>query len=339
MKYCPICSNEFGDELRTCPVHGGVLVPLSEWSPGTVVKGTYRILGRLGRGGMGMVYRAEHIALQEPRALKVMRDDLAADPRFAQRFRQEAKTAGRLLHPNSIRLYDFNQAEDGKLFIAMEYVEGVSLRDLLVSAGRLEVARALLITRQVADALASAHALDIVHRDIKPDNIMLTRDLQGREQAKVMDFGIAAVKESLPGATITRRGVLVGTGQYASPEQWRGVRGRDLDGRSDIYSLGVTLYELLAGRVPFAAKDFEELKRSYPPPPFLPELGIPPALERLVQKMLAIEPEERPPNALALIRELNAVEAQLPWGKPTEPARRPAEEPPAPPPPVQPAPP
>ncbi|MDA2913697.1 protein kinase [Acidobacteriia bacterium AH_259_A11_L15] len=338
MKYCPICSNEFGDETSTCPAHGVVLVPLSDWAPGTLIKGTYRILGRLGRGGMGMVYRAEHLTLQEPRALKVMREDLAADPRFTQRFLQEAKIAGRLFHPNSVRLYDFNQAEDGKLFIAMEYVEGVSLRELLATAGRLEVSRALLVTRQVADVLANAHALGIVHRDLKPDNLMLTRDPLRGEQVKVMDFGIAAVKETIPGGTLTRSGVMVGTGFYASPEQFRGVRGRELDGRSDIYSLGVTLYEMLAGRPPFEADDFQVLRQMHleePPPPFAAELGIPPGVERLVQKMLGKKPDERPPDALALTRELNALEAQLTWAQPTRPGGEPrpgrAPGPPSPP--------
>ncbi|MEE8199672.1 MAG: protein kinase, partial [Candidatus Acidoferrales bacterium] len=337
MKYCPICSNEFGDEERTCPAHGVILVPLSDWAPGTLIKGTYRILGRLGRGGMGMVYRAEHLTLQEPRALKVMREDLASDPRFAQRFLQEAKIAGRLFHPNSVRLYDFNQAEDGKLFIAMEYVEGVSLRELLATAG-LEVARALLVTRQVADVLANAHALGIVHRDLKPDNLMLTRDPLRGEQVKVLDFGIAAVKETIPGGTLTRSGVMVGTGYYASPEQFSGVRGRDLDGRSDIYSLGVVLYEMLAGRPPFEADNFQVLRQMHleePPPPFAAELRIPPGVERLVRQMLGKKPDERPRDALALVREVNALEAQLTWAQPTRPGVEPrpgrAPGPPSPP--------
>jgi tRNA A-37 threonylcarbamoyl transferase component Bud32 len=285
-----------------------MLLSSDEWSPGKIINGSLRIIGKLGKGGMGVVYRAEHMGMNEPRAIKVMRTDLTSDPQFASRFLQEAKTSGKLLHPNSVRLYDFAQAEDGKLFMVMEYVEGVSLRDLLSHRGPLPVSRAVNIVRQVADLLAAAHAQEIIHRDIKPDNIMLTRDSQGRDVIKVMDFGISSIRESGSGSNLTRPGMLVGTGPYASPEQFRGVRGRDLDGRCDIYSLGITFYEMLTGHLPFEAESGEDLARmvlSAPLPPMSPELGVPPAIEALVMRMTAKRPDDRPENAMALIRELN----------------------------------
>ncbi len=313
MKYCPICTTEFGDETTNCPTHAMLLIPLDEWKTGQIIKGTYRILGKIGHGGMGVVYRAQHINLEDTRALKVMRPDYAANPQFTQRFLQEARTAGKLFHPNSVRLYDFAQAEDGKLFIVMEYLEGLSARELLQNGQRFLPARALEIAKQVADVLTVAHAQEIIHRDIKPDNLMLIRDSQGREIVKVMDFGIAAVRESLTSGSMTQPGTMVGTGPYASPEQIRGARGRDLDGRSDLYSLGATLYEMLSGHTPYGGQPDEVRQQILNrPTPTLPrELGIPNHVDQLLRRMLAKHPEDRPANAQELIREINLALASL----------------------------
>ncbi|MFQ5926615.1 MAG: serine/threonine protein kinase [Terriglobia bacterium] len=313
MKHCPICLTDWADEHTTCPTDGGVLLKTPEWSVGLVVRNKYRILGKLGAGGMGIVYKAEHLTLEELRALKVMKAHLAADPKFVRRFREEAKRGRRLRHPSAVHVDDLEQADDGSLFIAMEYVEGASLRRVLGAAGGpLPAVRALGITRQVAEALAAAHPLGMVHRDIKPDNIMLTRDPDGRERVKVLDFGIAALKES---GTVSSQLLL--TPPYAAPEQWRGLKGAELDGRTDIYALGITLFEILTGRLPFDAGTQEEWMHRHltepPPPPsrFVPALASCPALDRLVLKMLAKERGERQPDMGALLEELHTVDALL----------------------------
>ncbi len=312
MRYCPACTTEFDDAVEVCPTHQTKLQMLDEWGPGAIVKGSYRIVGKIGRGGMGIVYRAQHTSLHDARALKVMRSDLAADPQFSQRFLQEAHTAIQLLHPHSVRIFDLGQSDDGKLFIAMEYIEGVSVRELLGRGYLFPPTRAVEIARQVADALAAAHALGIVHRDLKPDNIMITRNAQGRDHAKVMDFGIAAVRETSLAGRLTQPGTMVGTGAYSSPEQLSGSRA--LDGRADLYSLGITLYEMLSGHPPFEAATLKELSQmvlSEPLPPLPAELRIPAPLEDLLRRLTAKDPDHRIPNALEVIRELHLLQPAL----------------------------
>src|SRR5438552_1724714 len=259
MKQCPICDTGYPDEHTTCPTDGAVLLEIREWAPGTVIRNKYRILALLGRGGI-IVYKAEHLALEEVRALKVMATHLASDPKFVRRFRQEAQAARRLRHTNTVHVDDFEQAEDGSLFIAMEYVDGVSLRELLrATKGALSLPRALAIARGVAEGLGAAHALGMVHRDVKPENILLARDAQGRDVPKIGDFGIVAIKE---GSTTLSQSPLM-TPPYASPEQWKGMKASDLDGRADLYALGITLYEMLTGRLPLRADSNQGWMRAH----------------------------------------------------------------------------
>ena len=168
MKHCPICLENYTDEHTTCPTDGGVLLDSEEWEPGTLIRNKYRILGVIGRGGMGIVYRAEHLTLEETRALKVMNPRLVSDPRFIKRFHQEARVARKLRHPNIVQVDDLDQAEDGSLFIAMEYIDGVALRDLLKAVPRLHLPRALAIARGAASALGSAHAIGIARGNRDP---------------------------------------------------------------------------------------------------------------------------------------------------------------------------
>jgi serine/threonine protein kinase len=262
---------------------------------------------------MGAVYKAHHEIFDEMRALKVMNADLVSDEFFVKRFKQEAVIARKLDHPNAVRVHDIDEAEDGRPFIVMEYIEGVSLKKVIQEQGRLTPARACSIAVQVAGALDSAHRIGMVHRDIKPSNIVLVRDPDG-ERAKVLDFGVAKLKEARAaervGLTLTGTGMVVGTPQYMSPEQASGKRGDELDGRSDLYSLGVVMYQMLTGELPFKSDTTMGLLMAHinsQPRPMLqvrPDLNVPTSLTRLVMKCLEKNPEKRPPSGAALIREI-----------------------------------
>jgi len=312
MKLCPICLSEYSDEHITCPTDSARLMETKEWQPGQMVANNkYLIVAKIGRGGMGTVFKASHVALDEIRALKLMDPQFARDPQFVARFRNEAKAARRLSHPNAVHVDDLDQSDDGSLFIAMEFVDGVSLRQLLTATkGPIQLARALSITRCIADALGAAHALGMVHRDIKPDNILLGRDASGREIPKLADFGIVAIREA---AFQSLRSPM--TPAYASPEQRQGMKASELDGRADLYALGMTLYEMLTGRLPFDAHTEEDWKRAHleetplPPSTYSRELEGKADVDNLVLQLLAKDREMRPADANALIRELNLIEA------------------------------
>src|SRR5437867_1142204 len=312
MKLCPICLSEYSDEHTTCPSDSARLMETKEWQPGQrVANNKYLIVAKTGRGGMGTVFKASHVALDEIRALKLMDPQFARDPQFVARFRNEAKAARRLSHPNAVHVDDLDQSDDGSLFIAMEFVDGVSLRQLLTATkGPIQLARALSIIRCIADALGAAHALGMVHRDIKPDNILLGRDASGREIPKLADFGIVAIREA---AFQSLRSPM--TPAYASPEQRQGMKASELDGRADIYALGMTLYEMLTGGLPFDGHTEEDWKRAQleetplPPSTYNRELEGNADVNNLVLHMLAKDREMRPADANALIQELNLIEA------------------------------
>jgi predicted Ser/Thr protein kinase len=343
MKTCPACQSTYPNHFTVCPRDATPLVQIGAWAEGTLVRGKYRILGELGRGGMGTVYKALHVRFNELRALKVMSPQVACDPDFVKRFEREAVVTRKLQHPNAVRVDDIDEAEDGRPFIVMEYVEGRSLKKLIQEEGPLPVARVCSITKQVAGALAAAHQLGLVHRDIKPENIVLVA--QGpssdpaafHEQAKVLDFGIAKLKEARLGdATLTATGVVIGTPQYMSPEQALGKRGDELDGRSDLYSLGIVMYQMLSGELPFKAETTVELLRAQafdPPMPIgqvRPDLPMPEALAALVMRCLEKKPELRPASGKALIEEMERAQRECLPAAATR-VVRPAEMPPAPP--------
>ncbi len=268
----------------------------------------YQLVRRLGRGGMADVWLAEHAALDRQVALKFLRPEFAGDETYVRRFRVEAQAAAKLVHPNIVQIYAVGQA-DGLHYIAQEYVSGQNLREYLVRRGPPELATALSVIRQVAAALHKAAEQGIIHRDIKPENIMLARN----GEVKVADFGLARVAGGQQ-LNLTQVGMTMGTPLYMSPEQ---VEGRELDPRSDIYSFGVTCYHMLAGNPPFRGETalsvaVQHLKtRPEPLETLRPDL--PPALCRLVHRMLAKEPEQRIASAREILHELRALRASEDW--------------------------
>jgi serine/threonine protein kinase len=321
VKYCDSCHSAYPDDFAICPRDQGPLRVASELLPGMVIRGKYEILEKIGSGGMASVYRAKHLAFGEVCAIKVVAGKLAHDDTFLKRFRNEAVVTRRLQHANAVRVDDLDTTEDGRPFIVMEFVEGRNLRDVIRQEAPLHPRRTVEITRQVASALAAAHTLGIVHRDIKPDNILLTRDASGRDLAKVLDFGIAKVKETVLGEdayTPTRTGMVVGTPQYVSPEQAMGKRGEEIDGRSDLYSLGVVLYEMLTGRLPFSSDTAMGMilhhLQTAPTPPNVarPDLGIADPLSDLLMMALQKDPTHRFPGAHDMVAALDEVVELLP---------------------------
>jgi eukaryotic-like serine/threonine-protein kinase len=304
-----------------CPQDGVPLVDVGAWSDGAVIRGKYRIVCKVGQGGMGTVYKVVHVAFEEVHALKVILPALMSDELFVKRFKHEAVITRKLQHPNAVRVDDIDEAEDGRPIIVMEYIEGQSLKHLIQEQGALPVPRVCSIIKQAAAALAAAHDLGMVHRDIKPDNIVLVQSPEG-EMVKVLDFGIAKIKEArnsdAAGMTLTGTGVVIGTPQYMSPEQAMGKRGDELDGRSDLYSLGVVMYQMLTGDLPFKADTTMGMllahMQSEPTPIRIihPELQIPEGIANVVMRTLEKNPDDRPPSARALIEEIEAAERWTP---------------------------
>ena len=288
---------------------------------GTVVAGRFRILRSLGKGGMGTVFEAEQLGLGRHVALKVMHPHIASAPGFTERFQREAQVLARLRHPGSVEVYDYG-LDSGYLFLAMELVSGETLDSMLTREGALPVSRAVGLAVQVLEVLEAAHALGIVHRDLKPANLFLEPHAGG-ERVKVLDFGLAALGGELH-ARLTQEGMAVGTPGFMSPEQ---MRGQQTDGRSDLYSLGCVLYELLTGVPPFPVMSSAEVAVAHlykPVPSFhevRPDLSLPESLEALVRKALEKLPDSRPPDAATLRRELLAVLAE-PVGPPAPPKKR-----------------
>ncbi|MFZ0959776.1 MAG: protein kinase [Terriglobia bacterium] len=300
MRSCPECSATFPDDYALCPKDGAPLRETTLWQIGTVVRGKYHILARLGEGGMAVVYKAQHVLLDELRALKVIRPDLARDNEFMGRFRNEAIMARKLNHPNAVRVDDLDIAEDGLPFIAMELVVGDTLKTLVQRAGALPVSLVLNVSAQVCEALDAAHKLGLIHRDIKPDNIVLIAQDNGFPVAKILDFGISRLREETAGMKgLTQTGMVIGTPEYMSPEQVLGKQRVEIDGRSDLYSLGIVMYRMLTGELPFQAETTVEMIMEQlntppiPPHKLKPELAIPEAVSAIVMRALEKDREKR----------------------------------------------
>jgi serine/threonine-protein kinase len=276
---------------------------------GMVLAGRYRILEKLGEGAMGAVYLGEHVRMGRRDAIKVLLGPLSRDPEAVARFNRGARNVSAVHHPNVCTIYDFSDTAEGLTFMAMELIVGESLKDLLVREHTLPPDRAVAIAKQVADALQAAHDAGIVHRDLKPGNIMLTRGRDGSEVVKVVDFDIAKGQAEIEGAELTRVGFVVGTPEYMSPEQLIGDR---LDGRSDLYSLGLCLFRMLTGTLPFRADTPQELmvQRLTHTPLRLdeaaPALTFPEGLQPALDRALARQASGRQASAAEFGREIVA---------------------------------
>jgi serine/threonine protein kinase len=317
MKYCPACHKTYSTDYYVCPADQTGLQSAHELQPGMIIRNKYEILGRIGIGGMGVVYRGRHLTFNEVCAIKIVNDAIAGDANFLQRFQTEAVVTRKLRHPNAVRVDDFDYTDDGRPFIVMELVEGKNISEILHEEGPLRAPRAVRIATQAARALGVAHKLGIVHRDIKPGNIILATDEQGQETAKVLDFGIAKLLESAgdakPGMTMT--GMMVGTPLYMSPEQFMGKKaGDDIDGRTDIYSLGVVLYQMVTARLPFEGDTIYSLMMQHmegnprPPHELVPELNIPESLSRVILKAIDKSRDQRFQTAEEFIAGLDQAE-------------------------------
>ena len=312
--------------IAKCPAHDLALVERRELARcegdtllGTTIAGRFTILGRLGKGSMGAVYRARQAAVGRDVALKIVRRDRAYDSETKARFEREARAISSLSSPHTITAFDFGESEDGSWFLAMEMLDGESVGDRLRREGRIEWPDAVRFACEALKSLAEAHAKGIVHRDLKPDNLFLVRLPESdarRELCKVLDFGIAKWQsgtEAPIDQLETQAGTVFGTPRYMSPEQ---AQGNALDARSDLYSLGVLLFQMLSGKAPFTDDDAVVVMARHikdEPPLFIevaPELSIPLPLERVVRRALRKAPADRPQSAAEMSAELEEV-AQL----------------------------
>ncbi len=310
MKTCTTCKRTYPDDFSLCPRDGALLTAQATETEAQLAAGLsrrFRLVRRLGKGGMGTVFLAEQIGVgNRTVALKVLNRKLLDDPDFLLRFQNEAGSTGRIHHPNVVTIYESAQSDDGTPYIAMEFLEGESLRELLKQRGALPLPEVAEILQQAAGGLNAAHKLGIIHRDLKPDNIFLTHSDEGGLIVKVVDFGIAKLRES---ATHTQTGTVLGTPAYMSYEQASGMRSDELDARSDIYSLGVVVYEMLTGRTPFHSDTPVGYLRKHlqdAPPPFravLPALTVPPRIESVVMKALTKDRNQRYGSVLEFAQE------------------------------------
>jgi eukaryotic-like serine/threonine-protein kinase len=314
---CRVCNSRYEAEVVFCPKDGTKLEPdgagASASLEGQVLGERYRVLRKLGEGGMGEVYEASHVYIDKKFAIKLLRPEITGNPEAVARFHQEARSASSIGHENIIGIDDFGRLPDGAVYFAMELLEGESLADRMKDGPPLRFEEYLGVTMQVCAGLSAAHAKGIIHRDMKPANIFLTQK-QGMTVVKILDFGIAKVGGDGGKQALTRTGQIFGTPQYMSPEQ---ALGKPLDGRSDIYSVGVIMYELATGRVPFEAETFMGILtqhitgKAVPPSQAAPERGIPPQFERVIERAMDKDPGNRYASMEELAKDLHALATEM----------------------------
>ncbi len=309
-RFCPRCVKKVAGELDNCPECGIRLIASMDGDlSGSVLDERYDVIESLGKGGMGVVYKARQRIIDRWVALKVLRRELVQDENSVKRFLVEAKAVANLRSPHTITLYDFGISREGLLYFTMELLEGRVLTKIIRNEAPLDPERAIALVLQVCDSLREAHGKGILHRDLKPDNIYVLPGEGGREHVKVLDFGIAKMLNEGSEGSITATGMICGTPMYLSPEQ---ATGLPLDGRSDMYSLGIILYEMLAGSPPFedATPMGILLKQvNQEPAPVSvrnPQVSVPLSLDRFIMRVLSKRPEDRPDTIDAFARQLQA---------------------------------
>jgi serine/threonine protein kinase len=302
-------------DQRFCPRDGSTLrAPPGSDLVGSILADRYHVIRRIGEGGMGQVYLAEHVKMKRKSAVKVLHQGMVHDPDAISRFNREASNASQIQHPNVAAIYDFGETPEGLIYLAMEFVDGEPLTKIIERHGALTAARAADIGEQVASALEAAHDMGIIHRDLKPDNIMITRGRAGEDVAKVVDFGIAKAMQG-DDQKVTKTGLAIGTPEYMSPEQ---LGGDQLDSRTDIYSLGLVTFNMLTGQLPFPSVVSREalIMRLTEKPRTLAEIRNdvhwPPELQTVMDKALANHPADRYQHVSQFGRELVTAVATMP---------------------------
>ncbi|HEY6230404.1 MAG TPA: protein kinase [Pyrinomonadaceae bacterium] len=325
MKYCTVCKAKYEDSVSFCSIDGEVLEDDPTSFVGSVLDGQYQIESLLGKGGMGAVYLARHILLGDRVAIKILPPEVRNNAEWLRRFRREGQAARRFRHANAVTVYDLRTAADGTIYMVMEYVEGLTLDAELKRRGRFTATEALETLEPILSVLNTAHAMGVVHRDIKPENIMIGKAQTGGETPiKLLDLGIAKMREiagveSAGTTELTMAGQVLGTPYYMSPEQW-GELSRDgnpeIDGRADIYSLGLVAYQMISGQRPYAAATLHELRRDHisrtPPPLYEKAPDVPLAFSNAIDRAIAKDRADRQATAGELLDQLRAGLADAP---------------------------
>jgi serine/threonine-protein kinase len=309
VKYCPICRSKFGREAEFCPNDGMRLFDRVDPMVGKVIDGRFQILEKVGAGGMASVFKVEDLETDELRAMKILFPNLAEDPTHRVRFLREATAARSIEHENVVRVFDLGETEDGLVYMVMEFLDGPTLAEAIARIP-LRLDRTIDILIQIVDALGRAHELGVVHRDIKPDNIVLIRRGDRRDHVKILDFGLARMAGDL---RLTATGQVFGTPEYIAPER---ASGGAASAASDQYAAGILFYEMLTGRPPFVGTASKVLLAHFKTPPPLPSEmrrldDLSPEFDMVVLRMLAKLPDDRYPDAASLIEELEELKASL----------------------------
>src|SRR5690242_12217883 len=318
MKYCTACKTKYDDSVSFCSIDGEVLEADPASIVDTVLDGQYQMEALLGKGGMGAVYRARHILLGDRVAIKVLPPEVRTNAEWLRRFRREGQAARRFRHPNAVTVYDLRTAADGTIYMVMEYVEGHTLDHELKTRGQFSAREAFEILTPIMSVLETAHSMGVVHRDLKPENIMVGTPAEGGEPVvKLLDLGIAKMREIAGddggNTALTMAGQVLGTPYYMSPEQWGEIprdENPEIDGRADIYSLGLVFYEMIAGRRCFSGNTLHELRREHvqtrPRPLHEVVPDVPRGFSDAIERATAKDRGDRQATAGALAQELRA---------------------------------